>query len=87
MLEGMVLSIYDSKISTPPPKGIGGIRMLTLIRKAGQAIHIGDDVVIYVEAVTKDEITIGIKAPDHIEVYEAEALHETPPLSKVDHLP
>jgi carbon storage regulator len=61
--------------------------MLTLTRKAGQAIRIGDDVVIYVEAVTKGEITIGIKSPDHIEVYEAEALYDTPPLSKVDHLP
>jgi len=51
--------------------------MLFLARRAGQAIHIGDDVVIYIEEVSKDGITIGIKAPDHIKVSEAEALHET----------
>lgn len=53
--------------------------MLTLTRKVGQAIRIGDDVVIYVEEVNKDEITIGIKTPNHIKVYDAEDLYKTPP--------
>jgi carbon storage regulator len=61
--------------------------MLILSRKVGQAIHIGDDVVIYIDGFNKDEITIGIKAPGHIAIYEAEAPDETPPLPEVEYLP
>jgi len=37
--------------------------MLTLTRKVGEEIHIGDDVVIVVKEIRRNQVRIGIKAP------------------------
>lgn len=50
--------------------------MLILTRRAGESIRIGDDIVVTVIEVSRDNLRVGIDAPRHItvhrqEVYEA----------------
>ncbi|WP_071460824.1 carbon storage regulator CsrA [Bacillus massilinigeriensis] len=46
--------------------------MLVLTRKNGESIRIGDDIEITIVASKNDQVKIGIKAPNHVEVYRKE---------------
>jgi carbon storage regulator len=46
--------------------------MLTLTRKAGQKIRIGDDIEIVVREIRGRQVRIGISAPDGLVVYREE---------------
>ena len=46
--------------------------MLVLTRKAGEVIHIGDDIVITVLEVFQGRIRIGVEAPKETPVYRKE---------------
>ena len=46
--------------------------MLILTRKNTESIHIGDDTVISILAVKGDQVRIGIKAPDDVEINREE---------------
>jgi carbon storage regulator len=46
--------------------------MLILTRRLGEKIRIGDDIVITITAVHGNQVRIGIKAPDDIEVLREE---------------
>jgi carbon storage regulator len=47
-------------------------RMLTLTRKAGQKIRIGDDIEIVVREIRGRQVRLGISAPDGLTVYREE---------------
>lgn len=57
--------------------------MLTLTRKAGQKIRIGDDIEIVVREIRGRQVRLGISAPDGLVVYREELyqqlLGEEPP--------
>ena len=46
--------------------------MLTLTRKVGETIRIGDDVEIVVKEIRKNQVRIGIVAPKDVPIYRAE---------------
>jgi carbon storage regulator len=46
--------------------------MLSLTRKEGESVIIGDDIEITVVDVSGDKVRLGIKAPDNISVLRAE---------------
>ncbi|TWU51254.1 carbon storage regulator [Rubripirellula reticaptiva] len=46
--------------------------MLVLSRKAGQQIHIGDDVVITLTKVTGNRVAVGIEAPLEVSIRRGE---------------
>ena len=46
--------------------------MLVLTRYIGQKIMIGDDIVITVCGVNKGQVSLGLEAPDHIEIWRNE---------------
>lgn len=46
--------------------------MLTLTRRVGEVIRIGDDIEIVVKEVRKNQVRIGINAPKHVKVYRDE---------------
>lgn len=46
--------------------------MLTLTRKVGESIRIGDDVEIIVKEVRRNQVRIGIVAPREIPIYREE---------------
>lgn len=46
--------------------------MLTLTRKVGEAIRIGDDVAIIVKEIRKNQVRISIVAPREIKIYREE---------------
>jgi carbon storage regulator len=46
--------------------------MLTLTRKAGQKIRIGDDIEIVVREIRGRQVRLGISAPDGLVVYREE---------------
>ena len=46
--------------------------MLTLTRKAGQKIRIGDDIEIVVREIRGRQVRLGISAPDGLNVYREE---------------
>jgi carbon storage regulator len=46
--------------------------MLTLTRKAGQKIRIGDDIEIVVREIRGRQVRLGISAPDGLQVYREE---------------
>jgi len=46
--------------------------MLSLTRKKGESVIIGDDIEIVVVDVSGDKVRLGIKAPDNISVLRAE---------------
>jgi carbon storage regulator len=46
--------------------------MLTLTRKAGQKIRIGDDIEIVVREIRGRQVRLGISAPDGLTVYREE---------------
>ena len=46
--------------------------MLTLTRKVGETIKIGDDIEIVVKEIRKNQVRIGIIAPREVKIYRAE---------------
>lgn len=46
--------------------------MLTLTRKAGQKIRIGDDIEIVVREIRGRQVRLGISAPEGLQVYREE---------------
>ncbi len=48
--------------------------MLTLARKAGEAIQIGDDVLLVVKSVGKRTVKLGFIAPDHVRIHRREII-------------
>ncbi len=48
--------------------------MLVLSRKLGEKIVIGDNIVITVVKIDRNQIRIGIEAPHHVPVYREEIL-------------
>lgn len=46
--------------------------MLILQRKAGQAVHIGDDVVVSVVSIDSSRVRLSIEAPNHISILRSE---------------
>lgn len=47
--------------------------MLTLTRKVGEMIHVGDDIVIVVKEIRRNQVRIGIEAPRELNIYRPEA--------------
>src|SRR3954447_23563779 len=52
----------------------GGIPMLVLSRKVNEKIMVGDDVVITIVKIDRNQVRIGISAPGHVPVYREEIL-------------
>jgi carbon storage regulator len=46
--------------------------MLVLSRKPGQKILIGDDIVVSINRVSGNQVSIGVQAPDRIRILRAE---------------
>lgn len=46
--------------------------MLTVTRKVGEVIHIGDDITIVVKEIKGKQVRLGIKAPEEVVVDRAE---------------
>ena len=46
--------------------------MLTLTRKVGESIRIGDDIQIVVKEIRKNQVRIGIIAPREVKIYREE---------------
>ena len=58
--------------------------MLTLTRKIGERIHIGDDIVLEVRRVAGNRVTLAVAAPRSIRVVRGELLAEPPTESEVE---
>lgn len=52
------------------PLGVGA--MLTLTRKVGESIRIGDDIEIVVKEIRRNQVRIGIVAPREVPIYREE---------------
>jgi len=52
----------------------GGFAMLVLSRKVNEKVMIGNDVVITIVKIDRNQVRIGIEAPGHIPVYREEIL-------------
>jgi len=50
--------------------------MLVLTRRVGEAVVIGNDVLVTVLSVTGKQVRIGIKAPSAVPILRQELLHE-----------
>ncbi len=46
--------------------------MLVLVRRVGQTIHVGDDVVITVSEITRGSVRVAIEAPKEIRILRGE---------------
>ena len=46
--------------------------MLVLSRKPGQKILIGDDIVVTINRVSGNQVSVGVEAPDHIRILRGE---------------
>lgn len=51
--------------------------MLTLTRKAGESIRIGDDIEIVVKEIRRNQVRIGIIAPRDVAIYREELYEES----------
>lgn len=51
---------------------------LTLTRKVGEVIKIGEEIEIVVVEIRRNQVRIGVRAPRAVEVYRAEALKREP---------
>ncbi len=74
--------------------------MLVLSRKAGQKIHIGDEIVVEVRRIAGNRVTIALEAPRHLRILRGELqeaaqefevafddLAETPELAQPSYVP
>lgn len=50
--------------------------MLVLTRKNGESIKIGDDIEITIISAKNDKVKLGIKAPEHIDIFRKEILDQ-----------
>jgi carbon storage regulator len=48
--------------------------MLVLTRRAGEAIRIGEDVVVYVTGINDSQVKVAIEAPDDVRILREELL-------------
>jgi carbon storage regulator len=46
--------------------------MLVLTRKAGQSLHIGDDIKITLQGIRGNQVRIGVEAPANVRIYREE---------------
>jgi carbon storage regulator len=46
--------------------------MLVLSRKAGESVHIGDDIEIKIISISKDKVKLGFEAPKNVAVIRSE---------------
>lgn len=46
--------------------------MLLLTRRVGEAIHIGDDIIVRVSSVNGTQVRIGVEAPDDMDILRDE---------------
>lgn len=46
--------------------------MLTLTRKAGESIKIGDDIEIFIKEIRRNQVRVGIVAPEDKKIYRKE---------------
>lgn len=58
--------------------------MLILTRRTGEAVHIGEDIVVRVLGVNGGQVRLGFDAPKSINVVRDELLKKTPEPEKVD---
>lgn len=58
--------------------------MLSLSRRQGERIKIGDDITLVVLEIRGDQIRLGVEAPREVIVTRAEQRRYTGPLSKFD---
>lgn len=49
-----------------------GIAMLTLTRKVGERIIVGDEIVIEVKEIRRNHVRIGVQAPDDVKIHREE---------------
>ncbi len=59
--------------------------MLTLTRKVGESIRIGDDIQIVVKEIRRNHVRIGILAPRDVKIYREEVYLNI--LAKADETP
>lgn len=52
--------------------------MLVMGRTKGQKIRINDDIVLHVVSIRGNQVSIGIDAPDHVQILRPEALKKYP---------
>lgn len=50
--------------------------MLVLTRRAGQSILVGDDIVVTILELSRDQVRIGIRAPRSVSVHREEVYEE-----------
>lgn len=48
--------------------------MLTLSRRPGESIEIGDDIVIHFNRISASQVSVSIDAPDHVEIWRGELM-------------
>lgn len=58
--------------------------MLVLTRRTGEAVHIGEDIVVRVLGVKGNQVRLGFNVPKSINVVRDELLKKTPEPAKVD---
>lgn len=51
--------------------------MLSLARRVGQKIRIGEDIVVVVREIRGRQVKLGIEAPEHVRVLREEIYEET----------
>lgn len=56
--------------------------LLKLSRRPGEAIQIGSDVIVKVESVRGQRVSISIEAPKTVEIWRDEIGHDEPPTGK-----
>lgn len=50
--------------------------MISITRKIGQSLHIGDEVLIKVTKINRNYVSLGIEAPRHIRIERANSCQE-----------
>ena len=58
--------------------------MLTLTRKVGESIRIGDDIEIVVKEIRRNQVRIGIVAPREIPIYQGRTLRRDSEAARED---
>lgn len=60
--------------------------MLTLTRRVGETIRIGDDIEVVVKEIRRNQVRIGIVAPREVPIYREE-VYETMKAEEVEEVP